>query len=124
MDANATPLLALPRRTSRREPARDDVRAEILRLAGTADREVGLYRVADALLTLDDARLLRLHARAGPFDRAAAHRIARALLRAEGDAGLDGLSLAGLLERAAPGDGADLDALETLLDRRDRDWAG
>ncbi len=92
--------------------------AEILLLAWSHDPELGLNRVAEALLSLDDARLALLHDRSGPFDRAFAKRLARVLVRAEGDPAVDGLSLAGLLAWASPADGIDLEALEARLDPR------
>jgi hypothetical protein len=96
----------------------DGLWAELLLLAWMHDPEVGFNRVAEALLTLDDARLAVLRGRSGSFDRAFALRIARVLVRAEGDPALDGLSLAGLLAWASPQDGADLDALEARLGHR------
>jgi hypothetical protein len=94
----------------------DGLWGELLLLARVHDLEVGLNRAADALVTLDDARLSRLRGRVGPFDRELGRRVIRVLLRAEGEPGLDELSLAGLLAWASPGDGADLDALERRLD--------
>ncbi len=89
--------------------------AEILLLAWSHAPGAGLNHVAEALLSLDDDRLARLHDRHGPFDRAFAMRLARVLVRAEGDPSVDGLSLAGLLAWASPADGIDLDALEERL---------
>jgi hypothetical protein len=96
----------------------DGLWAELRLLAWMHDPEVGFNRVADALLTLDDARLAVLRGRTGSFDRDFALRIARVLVGAEGDPDLDGLSLAGLLAWASPGDGADLEALEARLGDR------
>lgn len=110
---------ALGIRDARLEHARveglDGLWAELLLLAWAHDPDVGMNRVAEALLTLDDARLAALHARSGPFDDAFALRVSRVLVRAEGEPAVDGLSLAGLLAWASPGDGADLAALEARL---------
>ena len=67
-----------------------------------------------ARFTLDEARLIKLRKRVGSFDGRFSERV-RAVFEQAQDLGLEGMSLAKLLERAAPGDGADLDALEAAL---------
>jgi hypothetical protein len=88
--------------------------AELLVFAWCHEGEPDTSVVAGALLSLDNVRLRRLRRRLGPFNRNVGERISRVLGQAD-KAGLDGMSFAALLARAAPDDDVDLHTLEDAL---------